>query len=220
MSIQYIDLAILVILILSIVFGFKKGFLKTLTGLLALVLSIVLAIALYPHATKIIMKTPVYDAVYQNTFDLIEPPQTDVGVLTEFGIGKLNLPKSFTEQLEENVDQTSETIAETVANMVATAAVKLVSMLAVFLLVRLLLFLITAMAGFIKKLPLIGWGDSLLGALFGLFRGLLIVYVLLAFVTFAASMAPESASIRAIKYSKFAKVLYHDNVILDFINPE
>ncbi len=220
MSIQYIDLAILVILILSVVLGFKKGFLKTLTGLLALVLSIVFAVALYPHAIKIMMKTPVYDVVYQNTFNMIEPPKTDVGVLTEFGIGKLNLPQSFTKQLEENVDHTSETIAETVADMVAAAAVKLVSMLAVFLIVRLLLFLITALAGFIKKLPLIGWGDSLLGALFGLFRGLLIVYVLLAFVTFAASMAPESAPIRAIKYSKFAKVLYHDNVILDFINPE
>ena len=220
MSIQYIDLAILAILVVSVFFGFKKGFLRTITGLLALVISLVLAMTLYPHATKLVMKTPVYDVVYENTENLVESPKTNVGVLSELGTDRLNLPKSFTEQLEECVDKTSDTVTSTVADLVATAAVKLVSMLGIFLTVRLLLLLISALAGLIKKLPLIGWGDSLLGALLGLIRGLLIVYVLLAFVTFAASMSPESAPIRAIKYSKFAKVLYHDNVILDFINPE
>ncbi len=220
MSIQYIDLLILAILALSVYFGFKKGFLKTVTGLLALVISLVLAMTLYPHATKFVMKTPVYDVVYNNAINIVEQPKTEVGVLSEFGTGKLNLPQSFTEKIEERVDKTSDTVAQAVADFVATAAVKLVSMLGIFLVVRLLLLLISALAGLIKKLPIIGWGDSLLGALLGLFRGLLLVYILLAFVTFAASMVPESDSIRAIKYSRFAKVLYHDNVLLDFINPE
>ena len=90
-------------------------------------------------------------------------------------------------------------------------------MLCVFVLARFLLMIVAGAAGLIHKLPIVGWGDSLLGALFGLFRGLLFVYVLLAFVTFAASMAPDGALSRAIKYSEFAKVMYNDNVLLDFI---
>ncbi len=218
MSINYVDLAIVVIVIFSVVFGYRKGFFKTITGLAALVLSLVLAVALYPHATEFVMKTPIYETVYENTASVVKTPQTDVGVLSEYGVGKLNLPVSITDKIEQSVDKTSSTVTETVANFVATATVKLVSMLGIFLLVRIAFFAATPLVGLIKKLPVIGWGDSLLGALFGLFRGLLIVYVLLAFMTFAASIAPESTPVRAVKHSQFAKVLYHDNVLLDFIN--
>jgi len=77
--------------------------------------------------------------------------------------------------------------------------------------------LITSLAGVIKKLPIIGWGDSLLGALFGLFRGMLVVYILLAVVTLFTSASYDGKISRTIKQSEFAKVMYHHNVLLDFL---
>ena len=217
MSINYLDLAVLLIIVLSILFGFKKGFLRTVTGLAAMVISLILAMTLYPYTAELIMKTPVYDTVYDNTAAVIQVPQENTGRLSDFGTGKLNLPRDFTNHLEKNIDTASDAVASSVANTVASSVVKLVSMLCVFVLARFLLMIVAGAAGLIHKLPIIGWGDSLLGALFGLFRGLLFVYVLLAFVTFAASMAPDGALSRAIKYSEFAKVMYNDNVLLDFI---
>lgn len=217
MSINYIDLAVLLILILSVLFGFKKGFLKTVTGLAAMVISLILAMTLYPFAAEMIMKTPIYDTVFENTAAVIHVPDEETSRISDFGTGKLNLPRDFTNNLEKNIDTASQNVSNTIADTVASAAVKIVSMLCVFLLARLLLMIVTAAAGLIKKLPVIGWSDSLLGALFGLFRGLLILYILLAFVTFAATMSPDGALARAIKYSEFAKVMYNDNVLLDFI---
>ena len=53
MSINYLDLAVLLIIVLSILFGFKKGFLRTVTGLAAMVISLILAMTLYPYAAEL-----------------------------------------------------------------------------------------------------------------------------------------------------------------------
>jgi len=217
MSINYIDLLILVITIFSVTSGYKKGFLKTITGLFSIVLSLILAMTLYPLAANIIKNTPVYDVVYENTASVIYEPDTHTGQVSEFGAGKLNLPRDFTDSLQNQIDNTTGSVRKTIANTVATAAVKIVSMLLVFLFARLLLFLITSLAGVIKKLPIIGWGDSLLGALFGLFRGMLVVYILLAVVTLFTSASYDGKISRTIKQSEFAKVMYHHNVLLDFL---
>ena len=67
------------------------------------------------------------------------------------------------------------------------------------------------------KLPVIGFGDSLLGALFGFLRGFLVVYILFAFVTFSASVSPDNDFASAVKQSEIAKVMYNHNVLLDFV---
>lgn len=216
MNINYVDLAVFFIVLLSVFFGFKKGFLRTVTGLAAMILSLILAVTLYPYATDLVMKTPIYDTVYENTASVINVPEEQTDSVADYGTGKLNLPRDFTNNLEKQIDAAGDAAKNTVADTVASAVIKIVSMLCVFLLARILLMFITAVAGLVKKLPIIGFGDSLLGALFGLFRGLLIVYIALAFAAFAASVAPDSAFVRAVKYSEFAKVMYNDNVLLDF----
>lgn len=214
---NYVDITVLVIVVLSVFFGFKKGFLQTVTGLAALVLSLVIAVTVYPYAEAYMRKTPVYQTVYDKTASLLTVPEEETGRLSDYGTGKLNLPRDFTNNMQDKIDTASGAVSESIAETVAGAAVKIISMLTVFLIVRFLLAIITSVAGLIKKLPVIGWGDSLLGALFGLLRGLLIVYVLLAFAAFLSTMSPEGSVSRAIKYSEFAKVMYNDNVLLDFI---
>ncbi len=216
MSINYIDLFVLLIVIVSIVFGFKKGFLKTITGLLSIVLSLVLAMTLYPHAAKIIENTFVYDVVYEKTAEFISVPDNQADNVSNFSLGSLNLPRNLTAYMQQKAEETTRSFAVTISDTVATLAVKIVSMLLVFVVARLLIYLITKFAGVIKKLPVIGFGDSLLGALFGLFRGMIIVYILLAVVTFLTSMSPQGTASKMIKSSEFAKVMYHDNVLLDF----
>lgn len=215
---NYIDITVLLIFVLSIVLGLKKGFLKTVTGLAAMVLSLALATAFYPYVAEIVMKTPVYDIVYENTAAVIAvPEQASDCLTTDYGTGKLGLPRDFLNDLEKNIDTVKDTAVNVVADAIAAAAVKIISVLCVFLLVRLLLSVVIKLAGILRRLPVIGWGDSLLGALFGLFRGLLIIYVLMTFMTFAASVSSDGVISNSIKHSSFARVMYNDNFILDFV---
>ncbi len=220
MSINYVDLLILIVMILSVYFGHKKGFLKTITGVVSIVLSLILAITLYPHIENFIKETPVYEHVYENVISHTEEPINESNKISDYGAGKLNLPKSFLQEMQKKADATKENIAYTIAKTTADSAVKIISMLLVFLVARLLIFLVVLLAGFLKKLPLIGWSDKLLGMLFGFVRGFLVIYLLLAVITVSAQLKSDNFAARAVKQSEFAKIMYNNNVFLDFVHKD
>ena len=217
MSINYIDLLVLILMVLSTYIGYKKGFLKTITGVLSIVLSLILAVTFYPQMEKVIKSTPVYESVYKNVEERIAPPDVESNKISDYGAGTLNLPRNFLKKMQDTANNTKEDIAVSIAKSTADSAVKIVSMLAVFLLARLAIFLLVLIAGLIKKFPLIGWSDRLLGVLFGFVRGFFIVYLLLAIITVSAQFKSDNFAAKAVKQSEFAKIMYNNNVFLDFI---
>lgn len=217
MQFNIMDVIVLAIAGLSVFFGFKRGFLRTVTGFASVVLSLVIATTLHPYVAEYMQETSLYDMIYDSTAAVIQIPEEESGRLSDYGTYKLNLPREFTDDMQEQIDTAAETVADSVAKTVADAAINIISMLLVFLAARLILHLITLIAGVVHKLPIIGFGDSLLGALFGLLRGMLLIYILFVFVTFTASVTPDNELVQAVKQSEFAKVMYHHNVLLDFV---
>ena len=217
MRMNVMDIAVFLLVGLSIFLGFRKGFLKTVTGFLAIVLSLVLACTFQPSVTEYLKETKIYSAVYDHTYTLFDAPEQEGEVHPDSVLGKWNLPRSIAKDVQKNVDAAKDSVGEKVAGIVADIAVNICALLMVFLAARLLLFLVTMLAGVIGKLPLIGWGDGLLGALFGLLRGILIVYIVLALLTFLATLTPDGEIAEAVKQSEFAKVLYHHNFLMDFV---
>lgn len=217
MSINYIDLLVLMLMVLSTYLGYKKGFLKTITGLISIILSLVLAVTLYPCVEEFIMDTPVYSTVYENVQEHITTPDVESNKISDYGAGTLNLPRNFLSKMQKNANDTQKDIAVSIAESTANSAVKILSMLAVFLLARLLIFLALLIFGFIKKLPLIGWSDRMLGLLFGFVRGFLLVYLLLTLITVSAHFKSDNFMAKAVKQSEFAKIMYNNNVFLDFV---
>ncbi len=217
MSINYIDLIVLVIIALSVFFGFKKGFLKTVTGLVSIILSLILAFTLYPYVESFIKNTPVYESVYENVEQHIAPPEVESEKISDYGAGELNLPRNFLEKMQKDAQQTKKDIAVSIAEKTANTAVKIVSMLLVFILARILIFFIVQIFGLLKKLPLIGWSDKILGIIIGFVRGIIVVYLVLAVITVSAQVNSDNFAAKAVKRSEFAKIMYNDNVFLDFI---
>ena len=220
MSINYIDLLILILMIISVYFGYKKGFLKTITGVLSIILSLVIAIALYPSVEELIKKTTVYEYVYENVSSQLETPDEETNQISEYGAGKLNLPRSFLKTMQEKANEKKENVLDTIAVFSADSAVKVISMLLVFITARLLLFGVITIAELIKKLPFIGWSDRILGVLFGFVRGILVIYILLAVITVSAQIKSDNFAARAVKQSEFAKIMYNNNVFLDFVHKD
>lgn len=210
------DILILAIFVLMTYLGYKKGFLKTLTGVISIVLSFVIAICLCSQVAAIIEKTPVYDTIYENASKYIKPASDNDA--EEVVADKSNYPKSFINEIKKDINGAQENLANTVAQKATDIAVKILSMLLLFIAARIVVWLLLLMFGFVKKLPLIGWFDSLLGALFGFLKGLLVVYLLLAVVTGFTVFNAENTLIREVNRSEFAKVMYNNNVFLDFIH--
>lgn len=217
MSINYVDLLVIAVIGISVFLGYKKGFLKTLAGLLSIVISLILAMSLQPAVSDALKNTVVYDTAYQSAASVIETPFGAAERISDYGTSGLNLPHKITDSLEENIDAASETAEKEIAETVANSAMKIIALLLIFIAARILIFVIMTLINFLTKLPLIGWSDGLMGALFGVFRGMLIIYIIFALIALFASFSPDNFWAVAINHSKFAKLMYNDNVLLDFI---
>lgn len=217
MSINYVDLLVIVVIALSVFLGYKKGFLKTITGFLAIVISLILAMTFQESVSNALKNTFIYDTVYETCQSVIDEPASQPDSVTDFGTKKLNLPKSYTKDMQKNIDTSMQNAKNQIAETVAVSAMKIIALFIIFAFSRILIFVIMLIFSFVKKLPLIGFGDGLLGALFGVFRGMLIVYIIFAAITLVASFSPDNFWAVAINHSKFAKLMYNDNVLLDFI---
>lgn len=220
MSINYIDLLMLILMIISVYFGWKKGFLKTLTGVLSIVISLIIAVTFYQPVEEYIKQTAVYEYVYDNVNSQLEKPDEETNKISEYGAGKLNLPRRFFKTIQEKANNTKENITDIIADFSAGTAVKIISMLLVFIFARLIILGILVIAGLIKKLPVIGLADRTLGVLFGFVRGFLIIYLVLAVITVSAQIKSDNFFARAVKQSDFAKIMYNNNVFLDFVHKD
>ena len=204
------DMIILLILIIATYLGYKKGFLRTLSGVIAILLSFVLALSFSTYVEDFIKSTPVYEDIYENVEDSINPSNSEA---EEYNTAKLNMPRGILKNIEAKKNQTLNSVVKKISD----TAVKIIAILIIFIAVRLLLWLLLSGFGIVKKLPLIGWFDKLLGALFGFLRGFFVVYLLLAVITTFAAFNTENKIVKAINHSEFAKVMYNNNVFLDFM---
>jgi len=204
-------------MVASTYFGYKKGFFKTVAGLLSIVISFALAVCFCSHVASFIKTTPVYDTIYQNIESHIKTPDDKSDDVYDYGAKDLNLPKEYIKDIESKVDGISQNVGETIAEKTTDIAVEILSMILILIAVRLLIFLLTALFGFLKKLPLIGWSDKLLGGFFGFIKGFAIAYLVLVVITVSATFNSENFLVRATKHSEFAKIMYNNNVFLDFL---
>lgn len=210
------DILILAILIIATFLGYKKGFLRTLTGVISIIISFVIAVSFSPQIEDFIKNTPVYEAIYENIEETIGTESEETTV-SEKKTAKLNMPRDMIESIHKNAEDKKSEIKNSMTEKIGEISVKILSIVFIFLIVRILLFVILGGFGLVKKLPFIGWFDRLLGAFFGFLRGFLVVYLLLVVVTVCASFNAQNGIVKTVKQSEFAKVMYNNNVFLDFI---
>jgi len=198
-------------------FGYKKGFLKTVTGLLSIILSFALAVCFYTQVANFIKTTPVYDSIYRSIEKHIDTSKEESDNVYDYGTAELNLPREYVKNMQKSVDGIKENMGLAIVNKTADIAVKILSMLLILLVARILIFILTRLFGLIKKLTLVGWSDRFIGGFFGFIKGFFVSYLILAIITVSATFNPQNFLVRATKQSEFAKVMYNNNVFLDFI---
>lgn len=211
------DILVFCVVAVLVLLGFRRGFMKTLLRFGAVIVSLILATIVSPYVADFMQTSSLYNSVFEHTQSVISEPQSKPERLEDYGTGKLDLPRSFTKNMQKNIDLNTQEVTKTVSEKVAQLSVNIVSMLIAFLLIRLTLFLLSLLLGKIRKLPIIGFGDGLLGALFGLLQGLLVVYIALTFVALSAVVSPDNTAVKAVKNSEFTKAMYHNNPALEYI---
>lgn len=207
-----VDLVILAIMILCIIIGYVRGLTGSLIKILSFVLSIVIAFILFiPISNLIIDKTQIDENLEQTIRETIIGNEQNK---------EENMPQAITDyigQKVENVaDDAKEAIADSTARDVAVTIVKAGTWILLFIIARILLIFLRFITALIAKLPVIKQCDKLGGIIYGIIEGLIIIYVLLAIISFVSPMLSGNFA-NAIDKSYIGSIMYNNNLLLKII---
>ncbi len=196
-----IDLIVIGIIALSTFIGYKKGLIKVAFGLVSFVLAIALSVILYkPVSNFVINYTPIDD----NIEAAIE--------------ARLTSPETTNEETENIVSNYYNNIKNASTTMVADGISKTIinvgCMLVVFIVAKLILLLFRFLGDLIAKLPLIKQVNNAGGFLYGLLKGFIIIYAILAIIAILLPIVNINDIVSMINKTIITNIMYNNNIIL------
>lgn len=209
-----VDIVILAIFALCLILGYKRGLTGSLIKILSFVVSLVIAFVLFiPVSNVIINNTQIDENLEQSIRELIIQENTNS---TE----ESKMPEAITDYISEKVEQAADGAKESIVNSTATDVAQTIvragTWIALFIIARILLIFLRFITSLIAKLPVIKQFDKLGGIIYGLLEALIIVYVLLAIISFVAPMTNGTLS-EAIDSSILGNLMYNNNLLLKII---
>lgn len=87
-------------------------------------------------------------------------------------------------------------------------------MIGIFVITRILLLFAKAILEAISEIPIIKQFNEIGGTIYGILRGMFIIYVVLAIISFILPVIDKTAVLSIINNSILTKMLYDNNLIL------
>lgn len=207
-----VDLVILAIIVLCIIIGYIRGLTGSLIKIVSFILALIIAFILFvPVTTLIINNTQIDENLEESIRNVVLQNDQDE---------KENMPETITDYIGQKVNEASDEAKEAVVNStsrdVALTIVKAGTWIALFIVARILLILLRFITSLITKLPVIKQFDKLGGIIYGLLEGLIIIYVLLAIISFISPMMNGTLA-NAIDESIIGSMMYNNNLLLKII---
>lgn len=192
-----VDIIIVLIIVISALLAYRKGLISLSVQLLATIISILIIIVIYKPVSNLIINTTGIDEYIQN--EILEKV-TDV-----------------VEQDKENNNQIVETIEngmlpETARNL-SIDIVQGGVILILYILLRVALRFVTGLVNIVAKVPIIKQINKLGGVLYGIIRGLLLVYVILLFVNLSGNINSNNTVYKSVESSTLGKFMNENNLI-------
>ncbi len=192
-----VDIIIVAIIALSTFLAYRKGLITLAIQLVAVIIAVVLTLVLYKPVSNLIINVTGIDEMIQ---DAILEEANDI--MTNG---------------EENANQVVETIqnnmlpetARTISINIIQGAVILI----LYVVIRLILRFVTALANLVAKLPILHQFNKLGGIIYGILRGLLIVYILLLLVNVSGEIDPKNNVYTTVEESYIGKIMNENNVL-------
>ena len=198
-----VDLIIVAIILLSTFLAYKKGIITLAIQLVAVVIAIVLTLILYKPVSNVIINVTGIDETIQNA---ILEEATDIMTNGEEGSNQV------VESIQNNMlPETARTIS---INIIEGAVI-----LILYIVIRIILRFVTALANLVSKLPILNQLNQLGGIIYGILRGILIVYIILLLVNLSGEIEPQNQVYTAVEGSYIGKVM-NENNILDILFTE
>ena len=216
-----VDLVIVAIILLCVGLGYKRGLTGCLLKIISFILAIIVACIFFKPVSILIINNTQIDENLENSIRSViikqEEEKNEVEKTEEDTTMPTVVQEYINETLEDATNDVKNKVADTTANKVATLIINAGVWITIFIIAKILLLVIKLITKWITKLPVIKQFDKLGGIIYGLLEALIIIYIILAIISFLSPMLPNSILILSIKKSFIGSFMYNSNLFLKII---
>lgn len=223
---NWVDIAVLIILTINSLVGVREGFIVTVFNLAGFIISYYIAKSYYPVVSKYIIANPdFFDKIKEFVSEKIQPLVEKNAVANDMNsmLQGIKLPKSIMEGISQNthLDSYVKDMTDTASNLIAESLthmlINIVSFLITFAIAWLVIMIIVKVIDSFASLPILNQFNKLLGLSVGFIKGILILYLIFAVLTPIVSFSPNGAIAKGVFDSKFGYYLYDNNILLKYL---
>lgn len=202
-----LDIIFLLIIIMCVYYGFKKGLLKTIASLATMIIGIWVAMYFYRSFIMFLERIPIVNGmlteIKKGIYKILILKLDENGV-SEFFKGLVN---------SNVINQGNSAIANTVTNIIYSITM----MLVLLIVVKVGLALAVKIIGIFEHLPVVKQVNRVLGGAVGLFNGLLICYVAATIMFVIMANVNVKWLTDNVNASNVAKYFFDNNIIIKAI---
>lgn len=214
-----IDIIVILIIALSVFLGYRKGLIALSIKLFAVIIALIATLILYKPISALIINNTNLDENIQNAIiekaNNSEEEQKETSNKEEEQTNSNNEITRTTENQEGNIVEQSveEKIIPEVAKELSINIINIGVIIILYFLIKIALHFVTAIANIVAKIPIIKQFNKIGGIIYGLLRGILLIYVILLIISFIGEINPENKLHNQINQSLLTKEMYQNNIL-------
>ena len=195
-----VDIIIVAVVVLSTVLAYKKGLIAQAIKLCAVIIAIIATLLFYRPVANFIINTTNIDETIQNSIY-----ERAYEVSTQRKNGE-DAEKDLIEGTKlAGIQQTSRELSIQIINVGV--------ILILFFVINIALRFVTALADAVAKLPILNKLNKVGGLIYGILRGIVIVYACLLLISFVGKIDDHSFTHTAVEQSNLGKTMYENNIL-------
>ena len=200
----FIDIILIALIALSIFLGYKKGLASLAIKLCAFIIAILITFILYRPIANLIINTTsvdesIEDTIYNKVTEMIQKDETN-------------------ELTSDLIESAKQGMLEQSARELSINIVYAGTAIVLFVVVRIILIFVNSLANLIAKLPIIKQANEVGGAVYGLLRGIVIIYLVLLIIYFVGEFYPNNIATQGINETTLTKIMYENNLFNIFFD--
>lgn len=224
-----VDYAIIGVVAVSLLFGLYRGFITSVLSLASVFVAMfaaysigpTLAAAIYQNETiveTLVHYTDAASRLGDLNLSMQQVAGLSAGTIADI-VARTELPAPFDALLATNMAQQvfasvgAVDVSAYINQTIVTAIVSILSYIVVFIVGYVALNLLIGLIGYVFRFPTLKRLDALLGGVFGIVRGVFIVYVIFALVPIVMTVLPFEEFTTLVEASQLGNALYHSNIV-------
>lgn len=209
-----VDLILVLVLLVFIFMGYKRGLTGSLLKLVSFAAAIVLALILYnPVANLVIENTNIDEKMAQSIIDIFSKNEENEEEEDNKGVQN-TIINNISKEIENATEETRDSIVEQSARNSSIMVIKIGSAIVIFLVAKIALVVVSFFIKGITELPIIKQVDAIGGIAYGFIEGMLIIYIVLAIISFVGVLWEGNTAVDAIEKSVIGSMLYNNNIVV------